>query len=64
VTLVADYNQGLSLGEALDRCRALDAEGLAWIEEPLRYDDLDGHARLAAGLAWDEDAVAHYQAGL
>jgi mandelate racemase len=34
MTLVADYNQGLSLGEALDRCRALDAEGLSWIEEP------------------------------
>jgi mandelate racemase len=51
VTLVADYNQGLGLGEALERCRALDAEGLAWIEEPLRYDDLDGHARLAADLA-------------
>ena len=51
VTLVADYNQGLSLGEALERCRALDGEGLAWIEEPLRYDDLDGHARLAADLA-------------
>jgi len=51
VTLVADYNQGLTLGEALDRCRVLDAEGLSWIEEPLRYDDLDGHARLAADLA-------------
>jgi mandelate racemase len=51
VALVVDYNQGLSLDAALDRCRALDAEGLAWIEEPMRYDDLDGHARLAAGLA-------------
>jgi mandelate racemase len=51
ITLVVDYNQGLSLGQALDRCRALDAEGLAWIEEPLRYDDLDGHARLARDLA-------------
>src|SRR6516164_9115886 len=51
VTLVADYNQGLSLGEGLERCRALDTEGLSWIEEPLRYDDLDGHARLAADLA-------------
>jgi mandelate racemase len=51
VTLVADYNQGLDLGQALDRCRALDGEGLTWIEEPLRYDDLDGHARLAADLA-------------
>jgi mandelate racemase len=44
VTLVVDYNQGLTLGEALTRCRALDAEGLDWIEEPQRDDD---HARLA-----------------
>jgi mandelate racemase len=51
VTLVADYNQGLDLAEALERCRALDGEGLAWIEEPLRYDDLDGHARLARDIA-------------
>jgi mandelate racemase len=51
VTLVADYNQGLTLGEALIRCRALDAEGIDWIEEPLRYDDLDGHARLAREVA-------------
>ncbi len=51
VVLVADYNQGLGLAAALERCRALDAEGLGWIEEPLRYDDLDGHARLAADLA-------------
>jgi mandelate racemase len=50
VTLVADYNQGLTLGEALERCRALDGEGLAWIEEPMRYDDLTGHARLARDI--------------
>jgi mandelate racemase len=51
VTLVADYNQGLILAEALERCRALDGEGLTWIEEPMRYDDLDGHARLARDIA-------------
>jgi mandelate racemase len=51
VTLVADYNQGLTLGDALQRCRALDAEGLTWIEEPLRYDDLDGHARVARDVS-------------
>jgi mandelate racemase len=50
VALVADYNQGLARGEALPRCRALDAQGLTWIEEPLRYDDLDGHARLARDI--------------
>jgi len=51
VTLVVDYNQGLTLGDALQRCAALDAEGLAWIEEPLRYDDLGGHARLARDVS-------------
>ena len=51
IILVADYNQGLARGEALQRCRALDGEGLTWIEEPLRYDDLDGHARLARAIA-------------
>ena len=50
VTLVADFNQGLALGDALERCRALDGEGLTWVEEPLRYDDLDGHARIARDL--------------
>jgi mandelate racemase len=51
VTLVADYNQGLDLGQALTRCRALDGEGLGWFEEPLRHDDYDGHARLSRGVA-------------
>ncbi|MHC1563642.1 enolase C-terminal domain-like protein [Actinomycetospora sp. C-140] len=48
--LVADYNQGLDLAEAVPRCHQLDGEGLSWIEEPLRYDDLDGHAQLASDL--------------
>src|SRR5882762_4090407 len=51
VTLVADYNQSLTLAEALPRCRALDGERLAWIEEPLRYDNLTGHAHLARDTA-------------
>lgn len=51
VALMVDFNQGLSLAEALQRCPALECEGLAWIEEPLAYDDLDGHAQLAALLA-------------
>jgi mandelate racemase len=50
VTLVADYNQSLDLSDAARRCRALDGEGLAWIEEPLRYDDLAGHAQLARDI--------------
>jgi mandelate racemase len=48
--LMIDFNQGLSLGEALQRCHAIDDLGLAWIEEPIVYDNLDGYAQLAAEL--------------
>jgi mandelate racemase len=48
--LMVDFNQGLHRGEALERCHALDDAGLAWIEEPIVYDDLEGYARLAREL--------------
>jgi len=48
--LMADFNQGLTRAEALERCHMVDGAGLAWIEEPLVYDDLAGHAQLAAEL--------------
>lgn len=48
--LMVDYNQSLSLPEALRRCRALDDEGLEWIEEPVLADDLAGCARIAAAV--------------
>ena len=51
VELMVDYNQALSVDEALKRGRALDGEGLAWIEEPIRHDDYRGAAKLAAALA-------------
>jgi mandelate racemase len=38
------------LAEALQRCHAIDDHGLAWIEEPIVYDNLEGYARLAADL--------------
>ena len=50
VSLMVDFNQGLHLGEALQRCHMIDDLGLAWIEEPIIYDNLDGHAQLAAEL--------------
>jgi mandelate racemase len=46
--LMVDYNQSLSVPDAIDRARALDDEGLYWIEEPTRADDFEGHARIAA----------------
>lgn len=46
--LMSDYNQSLSVAEAAARARALDGEGLAWIEEPVRFDDYKGHATVRA----------------
>ena len=50
VALMADYNQALTVTEAIRRGQALDGEGLYWIEEPTRHDDYAGCARIAAAL--------------
>ena len=50
MALMVDFNQGLHIGEALERCHAIDDLGLAWIEEPLVYDNLRGTAQLAREL--------------
>jgi mandelate racemase len=47
VPVAVDYNQCLSVPEAIRRARALEDEGLLWIEEPTRADDFAGHARIA-----------------
>jgi mandelate racemase len=49
--VMADYNQALTVTEALQRGRALDHEGLTWIEEPIRHDDYAGNATLVRELA-------------
>jgi len=51
VTLMCDFNQRLTVNEAILRGRALDREGLYWIEEPVRHDDYEGYARIAAEVA-------------
>ena len=50
VMIMVDYNQALSLAEALERGRALDQEGVTWLEEPIRHDDYPGYARLVSTL--------------
>jgi mandelate racemase len=50
VKLMVDFNQGLTLGNALRRCHELDDEGLYWLEEPTTYDTLEGYAQLAREL--------------
>ena len=50
IAIMVDYNQALTAAEALLRGRALAAEGVAWLEEPIRHDDHRGNARLARAL--------------
>ncbi len=50
IKLMVDFNQGLTLGDAIHRCHALDDRGLYWFEEPTTYDNLEGYARLARDL--------------
>ncbi len=49
--IMTDCNQGFTVDEAIrraDRMRDLD---LAWIEEPLPADDIDGHVRMSNATA-------------
>ena len=50
ITIMVDYNQALSVAEALARGRALDQEGVYWLEEPVRHDDYVGAAAIAREL--------------
>src|SRR2546427_1195555 len=50
ILLMSDFNQALSVNEAILRGRMLDGEGLYWIEEPVRADDFSGCARVSLEL--------------
>ena len=50
VQILVDYNQSLSVPEAIRRGKALENEGVAWIEEPTRQEDYLGHARIRQAL--------------
>lgn len=52
VALMIDYNQSLTVPEAIRRLQALREFSLAWVEEPVPAEDLVGHAAIrASGLA-------------
>ncbi len=51
VQVMVDYNQALTVADALARARVLDDEGVYWIEEPIRHDDYRGSAAIAASIA-------------
>jgi len=48
---MVDYNQSLSVPEAIGRVQALEEEALVWVEEPTRADDFAGHAELPLSAA-------------
>jgi mandelate racemase len=49
--LMVDYNQALSLGDAIARLGALSEYRLSWIEEPLNARDLLGYAHLTSSTS-------------
>src|SRR5690606_27510357 len=47
IVLMVDFNQGLTVAEAIRRGRMIDEEGgVYWIEEPIRADDFAGCHRV------------------
>jgi D-galactarolactone cycloisomerase len=50
VILLADANQGYTVRPAIEAGRQLEAEGFAWLEEPVAPDDVEGYAHVAGAL--------------
>jgi len=50
LSVMVDYNQSLTVPEAIRRGRALADEGVFWIEEPTLQQDYAGHAKIAASI--------------
>lgn len=51
VQLLVDYNQGLTVPEAVRRISALKDEGISWVEEPTLQEDYSGHARVRSSVS-------------
>ncbi len=49
--VAADFNQAFSAEQAIARMALLDAENLAWIEEPVLAEDYAGHASVRAAIS-------------
>jgi len=50
IALMVDFNQSLTVPEAVRRIRAIEAFDIAWVEEPVRAEDLAGHAAVRAAV--------------
>jgi len=48
IALMVDYNQSLSVPEAIQRIERLAEYDLTWVEEPVPAEDIHGHAKVRA----------------
>ncbi len=51
IRVMVDYNQSLSVPEAIRRVGWLSAYDISWVEEPVPAEDLKGHAAVRAGVS-------------
>jgi mandelate racemase len=51
IDIMVDYNQGLSVPEAIRRIHALGGEGIAWVEEPTLQENLRGYREIRSKAA-------------
>lgn len=49
-SIMVDYNQSLTVAEAIRRGQALQEEGITWIEEPTLQYDYAGHSQIRQAL--------------
>jgi L-alanine-DL-glutamate epimerase-like enolase superfamily enzyme len=60
-TIMVDGSERLGIADALDLGRRLDPFGLAWFEEPLPAEDVDGYRLLAERLTTPLATGEHFQ---
>jgi mandelate racemase len=51
VAIMVDYNQALTMAEAIARGRQLENEGIYWLEEPIPHEDYEACAAIARELS-------------
>jgi mandelate racemase len=51
VAIMVDYNQALTMAEAIARGRLLEKEGVYWFEEPIPHEDYEACAAIAGELS-------------
>ena len=51
VSIMVDYNQALTVAEAIARGRQLEKEGTYWLEEPIAHEDYEAYSAIARELS-------------